>query len=88
MKKLSIINEVGYHYEIIESVLLKYYTILNIEQTTPVQIYLYIKSNKSFEDYIKQKYPDIKLVTKPLVEFDYLINCIVYDRDANTLDKT
>ena len=52
MKKLLIMNNVNCHYEILESVILKYSIILNINEAIPIEIYLYFKNNKIFKKYI------------------------------------
>ena len=39
-KKILIINEVPCHQEIIETVILQYYKILNISEDLPVEIFL------------------------------------------------
>lgn len=79
MKKLLIINDVNCHYEILESVILKYSIILNIDETIPIEIYLYFKNNKIFKKYIKLKYPKIKL--KKINNYDYYINCTAHEKD-------
>ena len=84
-KKLLIINKHPCHYEIIESVIVKYNEILNIEKATPIDIYLYIISNNSFNKYINNKYPNIKFGT--LESYDYSINCTIYDKSFSNLDK-
>jgi hypothetical protein len=84
-KKLLIVNDVNFHYEIIESVILKYNEIFKIEKTTPIDVYLNICKNTSFEEYIINKYPNIKFGN--LQTYDYYINCTIYDKDFNYLDK-
>jgi hypothetical protein len=82
--KLLIANNVNFHYEIIESVIVKYNEIFEIEKQETDEIYLHINSNKSFEEYILQKYPKIKLENTN--SYNYYINCTVYDRDFQKLD--
>ena len=85
MKQLLIQNYGhNYHYEIIESVIVKYFIILNIDKTIPIDIYLHISHNDSFQKYIQQKYPHVKF--KNIKKFDYYIHCTVYDRDFKNLD--
>ncbi len=75
MTILYILNTVPFHYEIIESVILKYSSIIG-KDINPVTIYLYTLENESFVEYIQQKYPNIIFGTPP--RYDYLINCTVY----------
>lgn len=83
--KLLIENNVNYHYEIIESVIKKYAEILDISSETKLDIYLHVKENTAFTDYIHCKYPDIKF--DYINDYDYNINCTIYDRDFDKLDK-
>jgi len=101
MVKLLIYNNVTCHYEIIESVIVKYKEILNISNDTIVEIYLSIKHNESFEIYIKEKYPniifkrDFMYYPKKLLHggfngkmnhnYHYYIDCTIYDIDIKKL---
>ena len=86
MKKLQITNSGKCHYEIIESVILKYKFILKIDDDE-IDIYLYnIKENNSFNNYIKNKYPNLKL--KKIDKYDYLIECTIRDCNYEKLDKS
>jgi len=85
VKKLLIYNDVPFHYEILESVIVKYTTILNISSSLPVQIYLHIKPNTSFKKYIKEKYPSILFLT--ITDYDYFINCTIYDHNVGSLSS-
>ena len=84
MTKILIYNNVNFHYEIIESVIVKYFEILNIDPNIKVQIYLYIHFNKSFLEYIKKKYPEV--IFGVINDFDYFINCTIYDNNITSLD--
>lgn len=84
-KKLLIQNKFPYHYEIIESVITKYSEILNIDNTTKIDIFLDIHDNFHFTQYIRNKYPKIKFENIP--NFDYYINCTIYDKDFDILDN-
>lgn len=76
-------NEKGFHYEIIESILLLYEEILGVEIYNP-EIYLHMeKIEESFEQYMKQKYPNIKW-GKPS-SYDYFIECSFYEHQMNTI---
>lgn len=89
MKRVLIINDYPFHYEIIESVIVKRREILNIDHET--SIHLYIRPDPSFEQYISTKYPNIKFEKRNILTatgFDYRINCTVYDHDVNRLDTT
>lgn len=83
MKKLLIYNNVSFHYEIIESVIIKYREILNIYEENDIDIYLYVVGNNIFVNYIKNKYP--KIIFKKIDNYDYYINCTIYDNDFNNL---
>lgn len=84
--KLLIFNNYHHHCEVLESVILKYYEILNISKSIPLDIYLSILSNdSSFKKYIINKYPKIKF--QNIDQYDYYINCTVYDRDFEKLSK-
>ena len=77
---LQIVNSIPGHYEIIESVIIKYKNIIGDQPIN--KIYLKIdESEYSFKDYIQKKYPDIIL---DLTIFnDFHINCTVYPHDYN-----
>ena len=86
MKKILIKNIDPCHYEIIESVIVKYHEILNIDSDEVVDIYLVINNNNnSFKNYITNKYPQIRF--KDIKDYDYYINCTIYDRDFDKLDN-
>ena len=84
-QKLLIKNLYDFHYEIIESVIVKYHEILNIDSDEVVDIYLVINNNNSFKNYITNKYPQIRF--KDIKDYDYYINCTIYDRDFDKLDN-
>jgi hypothetical protein len=85
MKKLLISNNCPCHYEIIESVIVKYHEIFNFDSNKIMDIYLFIIKNDSFQKYITNKYPGIKF--KNITDYDYYINCTIYDRDFDKLDN-
>ena len=81
---LFIENNVGFHYEIIESIIINYYKIINIQ--TDVSIFLSIIDPKNFYvEYITQKYPNIQFSIPS--EFDFYISCTIYDHDYDNLFK-
>jgi len=84
---LFIYNEVDYHYEIIESIIVNYHKIIKkLTNEDKVNIYLECHSNKLFEKYITERYPNIKW-QKPDT-YDYFINCTIYEKDlSNNLIK-
>ena len=86
IKKLLIYNMYSFHCEIIPSIIIKYNLLFNIDTQTPIQIYLDTRSNKSFEEYIKQTFPTI--IFSNITDYDYYIDCSVYDRDYINLDTT
>lgn len=83
--KLLIINHHHCHYEIIESIIIKYYEILQINKNTSIDIYLSIFDNIIFKNYISDKYPNIKF--ENISNYDYYINCTIYDKDFDNLEK-
>ena len=86
MKKLLIQNTFPCHCEIIESVIVKYHEIFNFDSNKKMDIYLFIRKNDdSFKNYIANKYPEIKF--KNIKDYDYYINCTVYDKDFDKLDN-
>ena len=85
MKKLLIENLYSCHYEIIESVIVKYHEILNFDSNKIMDIYLFINKNDSFQKYITNKYPGIKF--ENIKDYDYYINCTIYDEHFYKLDN-
>ena len=97
MKKILIYNNYKYHFEIIESMIVKFRYIFNLDSNIKVKIYLYIREYyheldncKSFLNYIKNKYPDIILVLNwwqsGISSYDYYLNCTIYDNDKHLLN--
>lgn len=84
-KKLLIVNNQSFHYEIIESIIVKSNEILNISQDTPVIIYLSILNDNVYKQYISNKYPQIKF--QKIEDYDYYINCTIYDKHFEYLNK-
>ena len=66
------------HFEIIESIILKYKQIFKI--THDCQIYLNVKDN-IYKTYIKKKYNHI--ILKKINNYDYFIECTFYPKDIN-----
>lgn len=87
MKKLLIYNGVQYHYEVIESVIVKYRELLkDIPKDEEVKIFLYNYGHVSYnpyKKYIMEKYPDI--VHYLIRDYDYMINITVYDKNYKSL---
>lgn len=81
--KLLIKNHCNYHYEIIESILVKYHEILG-DIPHNLEIFLDVYKNISFQNYIQQKYPNVQF--KKIQDFDYSINCTIYDKNFQQLD--
>lgn len=81
---LFIENNVGFHYEIIETIILNYNKIIIINEISTIYLSV-LDSNISFIKYIKKKYPNIHFSTP--TEFDYYISCTIYDNDYNKLIK-
>jgi hypothetical protein len=83
MKKLLIANNRSFHYEIIESVIVKYKELLGGGGTPDMQIYLHLtgrSSNPSFVNYIQSKYPSV--IFKSIKDYHRRIDCTVYDKHA------
>ena len=85
MKKLLIKNTYSYHYEIIESIIVKYHEILNLDICEVMDIYLFVNHDDSFKKYIINKYPKIRF--ENIEDYDYYINCTIYDNDFDRLDN-
>jgi len=85
-QKLLIQNNYHFHYEIIESIIVKCHEILNKEKYTEFDIYLNIKKNNTFKEYLSNKYPKIKF--ESIDNYDYYIDCTVFNRHFNNLDNT
>jgi hypothetical protein len=84
-QKLLIKNEPAFHYEIIESVIVKYNEILNIKKNTQFDIYLYIRGdNVNYKQYLKDKYPEA--IFENIKDYDYLIDCTIYDDNFKELE--
>jgi len=91
--KLLIINTYPCHYEIIESVILKYKQILQLNNTLDMNydIYLHIYNNPSFKQYINEKHPKITFITRQelsKINFNNYINCTIYDKDYPNLNNS
>ena len=84
---LFIKNNVNFHYEIIETIIVNYHKILKIEHANDMSIFLSIvnSSNSSFIKYIKKKYPQIQFSVPS--DYDYCIEATTYDRDYNHIQK-
>ena len=80
--KLQIFNKIPGHYEIIESIIVKYKKIIGNHSIS--KIYLQVHEwDKSFKEYIKQKYPNI--IFDMIFDFDFHINCSVYPKHYNMI---
>lgn len=82
---LFIENNINYHFEIIETIILQYDKILHIEHTNNMSIFLSVVKNDSFIKYIKDKYPHVNLSTPN--HYDYYISATIYDRHYDSLQK-
>lgn len=83
-QKLLIKNLYHFHYEIIESIIVKYHEIFNFDSNKKIDIYLDFTRNDNFQEYIAKKYPKIKF--ENIKDYDYYINCTIYDKDFSNLD--
>ena len=74
---LQIFNKIPGHYEIIESIIQKYFKIIETKEID--QIYLKVhESDSSFKTYIKKKYP--KIILEKIDNFDFHIDCSIYPK--------
>lgn len=81
---LQIFNKIPGHYEIIESIIIKYKMIIGKQDIT--KIFLKVSySDKSFKEYIEKKYPEIELKMSP--KYDFHINCSVYPKHYEMIKK-
>ena len=85
--KILIENLVNFHYEIIETIINKYDILLNIVKKKNDIIILNIIKNDSFISYILSKYKNIKLCTIDDFDYDYFINCTIYENNLNGIIK-
>ena len=85
--KILIENLVNFHYEIIETIINKYDILLNIVKKKNDIIILNIIKNDSFISYILSKYKNIKLCTINDSDYDYFINCTIYEKNLNEIIK-
>ena len=83
---IYIYNHVNFHYEIIESIILQYPFIIGKKLENPI-LYLSFNKNKnpSFYNYIRKKYPSIKIGIPP--QYDYSINCSIYTRNRQMIKR-
>ena len=82
-KTLYIDNNISAHYEIIESIIVKYKCIIgNMNIQT---ICLKFKPNLEFKDYIMKKYPNVKF-GKPM-RYHYYIGVTLYPEEYITISK-
>ena len=88
--KILIFNPHDFHYEIIESVL--FYIdkfINNINKNTISFVLSIYKNNKSFINYIKEKYNNLSIINKnENCSYDYKINISIYPKDIEKIKKS
>ena len=99
VKKLLIHNGGYCHCEIIESVIVKYNRILNIDASIPIDIYLWMrppgknvrrgdvirKNHNFFKKYIRNTYPEVNFIEKDNDNYDYYIYC-TFDAPRRTMN--
>ena len=88
MKTLLIHNDFNFHYEIIESVIVKYREILELnEENHDIIVYLNLKhKDPAFMKYILLKYKHLQTNNFP-TSYDYVINCTIYHEHLKILEK-
>jgi hypothetical protein len=82
-KKILIINDVPFHYEIIPSVIVKYGEIIKDLLAQNAQIFLYIvddyperNNSYGFREYVKKQFPHVEFTeNNNYKDFDYVISC-------------
>ena len=79
-------NNVCYHYETIETFIVQCKRFFNLPESADVKIFLYFRPNKSYEEYITKKYPNLILDTPK--HYDYYINCTIYDRNIDVIKNS
>lgn len=79
-------NNVCYHYETIETFIVQCKRFFNLPESADVKIFLYFRPNKSYEEYITKKYPNLILDTPK--QYDYYINCTIYDRNIDVIKNS
>jgi hypothetical protein len=83
--KILIENQYNFHYEILETVINKYASFFNIKENSSNTLILNINKNESFNNYIFNKYKNIRLCTINDLDVDYYINCSIYEKDINDI---
>lgn len=83
MSIIYIYNDKYYHYEIIESIIVKYKEIIKKKLIEP-KFYLNIKPNNSFKKYISDKYKNIIFETPK--NYDYYISATIYPIDFDKIN--
>ena len=83
---IYIYNNVNFHYEIIESIILQYPFIIGKKLENPIIYLSFHKNNNiSFYHYITKKYPSIKIGIPS--SYDYSINCSIYARTRRIIKR-
>ena len=85
---LLIENNFNYHFEILESIIVKYHEIIN-QDIYFDKIYLQIYPNSSFERYIKSKYSNLEILyyyQNEYIDFDYKIIATIYPEELLTIN--
>lgn len=81
MKTLQIINNVKFHYEIIESIIVKYFEIIK----NKVNIIKVFCLNDDVNIYLKNKYPNI--ILEKSNDADYFINATFYPNELSKIQN-
>ena len=90
-RRIIISNNVAWHYEVIESVIVNYNKFFNIDKLDNDEIYLHVIKDffispqdlnyNSFISYISNKYPGVKIIDNFIEGMDYEIHCTVTGSD-------
>ena len=81
---LQIFNKIPGHYEIIESIISKYYVIIGTKDIHKIYLKVHDR-DKSFKEYISKKFPKLEL--KLVDNYDYHIDCTIYPKHYDIIKK-
>ena len=87
MKKILIINNIDYHYEILESLFTKF--LKKIDTEKDYQIYMFVKANIEYKKYITSKYKNVLFLDNiDSIIFDLEIYATIYPKDIKCIDTS
>jgi hypothetical protein len=86
-KILFIENNVNFHFEIIESLIVKYNEIIRNEDCKSISIIYLNFNNDLVKLYIKNKYKNLNIIFGVPDRYDYYINGTIYDKEYDNIIK-